>query len=197
MLDQATASKRAADTEVVITEVVLNPPSSQRAVDGIARMNYLHGRYRKAGKISDADMLYTLSLFALEPIRWTARHEWRGLSELERCAMGVYWRDLGEAMEIPCDVVFKSKVNGRKADGLDWLQALDEWSLEYEREHMVPNPTNEKLSKATLDIVLFNVPNCLRPFALKLVTALLELRLRRAMKWVASADKTWSISLTT
>jgi hypothetical protein len=90
LLDPETASKRAADTGVVITEVVLNKPDSERAISGIAFMNYLHGRYIKAGKISNDDMLYTLSLFVLEPIRWTAKYEWRGVTDFERCAMGVY-----------------------------------------------------------------------------------------------------------
>jgi hypothetical protein len=56
------ASKRTADTGVVITEVVLNKPDSERTISGIALMNYLHGRYIKAGKISNDDMLYTQSL---------------------------------------------------------------------------------------------------------------------------------------
>lgn len=85
-----TASKRAADTGVVITEVVLNKPDSERTISGIALMNYLHGRYIKAGKISNDDMLYTLSLFVLEPIRWTAKYEWRTVTDFERCAMGIY-----------------------------------------------------------------------------------------------------------
>lgn len=107
------------------------------------------------------------------------RYEWRALSDLERCAMGVYWKDLGEAMEIPFDAL-KPKTDCPQ-DGLSWLESLEEWSLGYERDHMVPNLTNQKLSKATLDIALFNVPVCVRGFALKLVTALLEPQLRRAM----------------
>jgi hypothetical protein len=38
------ASKRTADTGVVITEVVLNKPDSERTISSIALMNYLHGR---------------------------------------------------------------------------------------------------------------------------------------------------------
>ena len=181
--NKKTASKRAADTGIVITEVVLNEPDSQRAVDGVARMNYLHGLYRKSGKISDDDMLYTLSLFTLEPIRWTSQYEWRGLTDLERCAMGVCWKDLGDAMEIPFDAL-QSKASTCN-DGLSWLEALERWSLEYEEEHMVPDPMNKKLARATLDIALFNVPVRLQSFAMELVTVLLGPRLRRAMMWVS------------
>jgi hypothetical protein len=50
-------------------------------------MNYLHSRYQKAGKISNDDMLYTLSLFVLEVKRWVGLYEWRSLTPLEICAM--------------------------------------------------------------------------------------------------------------
>ncbi|KAJ5732693.1 hypothetical protein N7493_004174 [Penicillium malachiteum] len=65
------SSKRAADTGVLLTEIVLTKPNSSRNLDAIARMNWLHDRYRRAGKIKDGDMLHTLSLFVLEPVRWT------------------------------------------------------------------------------------------------------------------------------
>ena len=45
--------------------------------------------YRKANLISNDDMLYTLGLFALEPIRWISMYEWRSLTDMERCAMSV------------------------------------------------------------------------------------------------------------
>ena len=70
-----TASKRIADTGVLILEFCMNPPSSERSKQAVARMNHLHPRYLKAGKISNDDMLYTLSLFALEPVRWVNRYE--------------------------------------------------------------------------------------------------------------------------
>lgn len=145
-------------------------------------MNYLHDRYRKANKISDNDMLYTLSLFSLEPIRWTRKYEWRSLTDIERCAMGVYWKDLGEVMEIPYGALNSSKLGWR--DGLHWLEELEEWSLAYEKEHMVPAAVNAKLASSTLDIALFNVPFKLRGVGRKLAATLLESRLRRAMVYV-------------
>ena len=39
-----TASKRTADTGVLLLEFCLNKPSSERAIEAIARMNYLHSR---------------------------------------------------------------------------------------------------------------------------------------------------------
>jgi hypothetical protein len=83
-----TASKRTADTGVLLLEFCINKPSSARSTEAIARMNYLHSRYIKAGKIRNDDMLYTLSVFALEPARWINRYEWRKMSHLEMCASG-------------------------------------------------------------------------------------------------------------
>ncbi|KAF2807423.1 uncharacterized protein BDZ99DRAFT_421450 [Mytilinidion resinicola] len=173
-----TASKRAADTGVIITEVVLNRPDSSRTIDGIARMNYLHGRHMKAGKISNDDMLYTLSLFVLEPIRWTSRFEWRHITDLERCAMGVYWKDLGEAMNIS----YQSLTSSEWQDGFHWLEELETWSLRYEMQKMVPDDANARLARATFDIALFNLPKSFKPLGYKIASSLLEPRLLKAMK---------------
>ncbi|KAI0025301.1 hypothetical protein F4780DRAFT_792926 [Xylariomycetidae sp. FL0641] len=177
-----TASKRTADTGVLVSEFVLNPPDAERRLRGIARMNYLHERYRRAGKITDPDMLYTLGLFALEPARWTARHDWRAPTDLERAALGTFWRDLGVAMDIPYDALAPYYDGDGEGGGLAWLEALDRWSRRYEEDFMVPADPNEKVAQGTLDIVLFNTPVRWRGFALKLVSALLEDRLRTSMR---------------
>lgn len=36
-------------------------PKSERVIQAISRMNYIHGVYQKSGKISNNDLLYTLS----------------------------------------------------------------------------------------------------------------------------------------
>jgi hypothetical protein len=139
-------------------------------------MNYLHTRYIKAGKITNNDMLYTLSLFVLEPIRWTTKYEWRPLTDLERCAHGYYWRHLGESMGISYEPI------GLKfTDALQWLDELERWSLAYEIEYMVPANPNAKLAESTLDIALFNIPPALKLIARTLAISLLEPRLRKAM----------------
>jgi hypothetical protein len=84
------AGRRYADTTVLISEFLAHSPTSERANSAIARMNYLHGRYQKAGKISNDDMLYTLSLFILEAERWTRLYDYRTLTPMEMCAMCVY-----------------------------------------------------------------------------------------------------------
>lgn len=70
-----TVDKRHVDTSCLLLEAVLNAPASPRALEAIARINFLHSGYRQNGKITDEDMLYTLSLFALEPSRWVKRYD--------------------------------------------------------------------------------------------------------------------------
>lgn len=173
------ASKRAADTGVLITEIVLNEPGCGRNLDAIARMNWLHDRYRRAGKIKDEDMLYTLSLFVLEPVRWAERFEWRPLSDIERCALAVYWKSLGEAMDIPFDILPSAKSGWQ--DGLHWLDELETWSKTYDVMNTLPDENNKALALATLNICLTNVPRIFHRVGLQFVAALLDDRLREAM----------------
>ncbi|KAL8694631.1 MAG: hypothetical protein Q9218_000726 [Villophora microphyllina] len=153
---QKSLSKRSADTGVLLLNLVFNKPTDDRSIDAIARMNYLHDRHRKTGKISDQDMLYTLGMFALEPARWIRDYEWRDLTELERCALGTFWKDVGDAMLVPFDKLPGSAAGWR--DGLHWLGEMEAWSKGYEIERMIPAESNNKLAEKTLCYLLWNVP---------------------------------------
>ena len=176
------SSKRYADTGALLKEAVLNKPGSDRSVTAIARINYLHDRHRARGKIADQDMLYTLSLFALEPARWLKRHEWRELNEMELCAVGIYWKYLGDALKVPFELLPGSKTGWR--DGLEWLQELREWSEAYEKKHMMPAQSNKKLADSTLDIMLYSIPSWAHGIGVKFFGAFLEERVRNAMLYV-------------
>lgn len=58
--NRSTAGKRVVDTEILLREVQSQPRESLRYMKEVARMNYLHSRYRRAGQILDEDMLHTL-----------------------------------------------------------------------------------------------------------------------------------------
>lgn len=75
---------------MLISEFSSHHPKSERVVKAIARMNYIHSRYQKAGKISNDDLLYTLSVFITEPITWVEKYEWRKVTEMEKCALGTF-----------------------------------------------------------------------------------------------------------
>ena len=176
-----TASKRFTDTTVLILEFMTNAPTSARTIEAISRMNYIHSGYQKAGKISDEDMLYTLSLFALEPIRWIGRYEWRGLEDFEKCAIGTFWKSMGDAMGIPYDRLESGKTGF--LDGLQWLDEIQEWAETYEVENMKPHPSNHQTAEQTTLILLWNVPPFLHPLGKEVVATLMDDRLRTAMMY--------------
>ncbi|KAA6407364.1 MAG: hypothetical protein FRX48_08912 [Lasallia pustulata] len=174
-----TSSKRVADTSALLLEAALNPPGSSRSTAAIARINYLHNRHRARGTITGPDLLYTLSLFALEPSRWVARFEWRALTDMELCALGTFWKSMGDALEVPYDALHSHSSGWR--DGLEWLQELRNWSREYEEKHMVPAASNKRLADATLDLLLWKVPRGLHGVGKNVAATVLEERLRAAM----------------
>ena len=174
-----TASKRIADTGVMILEFALNEPTSDRAVKAITRMNYLHAPYLNSGKITNNDLLYTLSLFALEPARWVGKYEWRYLTELELAACGTYWKSMGDAMCIDFSCL-ESYESGWK-DGLQWLNEIERWSLQYEAEHMVPAVTNRELADSHLEILCINVPKKYHVLCKQIFSIFLGSRLQKAM----------------
>ncbi|KAJ6120530.1 hypothetical protein N7523_004810 [Penicillium sp. IBT 18751x] len=156
----ATSLKRYTDTSTLVQEMVGNSPTSSRAMTSFARTRYLHARYRASGQILEPDMLYTLALFALEPIRFIERFEWRPLSDLERCAIGQGFRD-----------------------GIQWLEEIERWSQEYEREFMVPDVKNRNTADQTTAILVYMLPRWLCPVGLQFVSLMMDERLRRAMMY--------------
>ncbi|KAF2019087.1 hypothetical protein BU24DRAFT_112336 [Aaosphaeria arxii CBS 175.79] len=173
------APRRYDDTRVLIGEFLSYAPTTKRANSAIARMNYLHGNYQKVGKISNDDLLYTLSLFLLEPRRWIERHEWRTLTPMELCALGTFWKSIGDAMEISYEPLSHGPSNFK--DGLEFMEDMELWSNAYEKRTMIPNDWNHKLANETTAILLTNVPPFLKPTGKHAVEALMDERLRRAM----------------
>ncbi|KAL1624019.1 hypothetical protein SLS56_008001 [Neofusicoccum ribis] len=183
LADQKNAPRRYVDTEVIIQEFIANHPESERATAAIARMNYLHSLYRNSGKISNDDLLYTLALFALEPMNWVNRYEWRKLTDLEVCALGTFWMSLGDAMEISFAELPGSQSKWEKGGGIQWMEEIEKWSSEYEEKYMVSDEYNKKTADETTAMLLYDAPKSLHPLGLKVVSALMSDRLRKAMMY--------------
>ncbi|KAI0468353.1 hypothetical protein F4859DRAFT_506202 [Xylaria cf. heliscus] len=158
---------------------LLGRPSAPATVAAVARVNRIHSLYRPSGVMSDADMLYTLSLFALEPGRLIARFEWRGLTVQERCALATLWKALGEELRIPFDPLPSSGKGGFR-DALHWLGELEEWGRDYEARYREKSPETVAVADRKLDTWTGNVPKRLRPVARSFLAALIEPGLRRA-----------------
>ncbi|GAB7350864.1 hypothetical protein MBLNU459_g1388t1 [Dothideomycetes sp. NU459] len=179
--NRESASKRFTDTGFLILEFIGQEPSSPRSLAALSRMNYIHSLYQKSGLISNDDMLYTLSLFALEPIRWVQRYEWRDFTQMETCAMGVFWEEVGKAMNINYNCLPSAKTGWK--DGVHWIEEVEAWSIAYEKRYMVPDINNKKTADHTTNILLWSVPDWLRSFGLQAVSTLMDQRLREAMMY--------------
>ncbi|KAL5356089.1 67 kDa myosin-cross-reactive antigen family protein [Aspergillus floccosus] len=177
----ATSFKRYADTGALIGQFMSFDPSSERAITSIARTKFLHTGYRASGKILEADMLYTLSLFAIEPIRFVQMFEWRSMSDLEKCAIGTYWKRLGDGLGINIDDLPSGKTGFR--DGLHFLEELTAWSHKYEEEHMKPSAANKEVADKTMDVLVYAMPKPLKPVGIKFASCMMDERLRTAMMY--------------
>ncbi|KAJ5180941.1 hypothetical protein N7492_004151 [Penicillium capsulatum] len=188
--DSATAFKRYADTGALIGEFMAFEPTSDRAQTAIARTKFLHRGYRASGKILEEDMLYTLSLFATEPIRFVQLYEWREMTEMERCAVGTYWKSLGDALDISYHALPSGQTGFR--DGIHWLEEIRAWAYHYEVQHMKPHPRNQAVAAKTLDVLVYNLPGFMKPLGLSLVSFPMDDRLRHAMM-MSAVPATWSV----
>jgi hypothetical protein len=138
-----------------------------RSAIALARTNYLHRRW--GAKISNGDLLYTLSLFILEPPLWAARFEWRAFSALEEEALFCTWYHIGRGMGIT-----------GIPDTIDGVRA---WAQEYEAQHMVYADSNRAVGQYTVDLLLYHAPLWLRPALSRVVYSLLDTRLRDSFGW--------------
>lgn len=186
--EAATATKRYADTALLVVEFTGHHPQSERSIEAIGRMNYIHSQYQKSGKIMDDDMLYTLCLFACEPVRWIDQYEWRKLEEFEKCAIGTFWKAMGDAMGISYEKLAGGGEDGQGwRDGLEWLEDITRWGQAYEEKCMVPDENNRRTAEQTIAILLWGVPKMLKPYGRMVISALMDDRLRTAMMFVSSS----------
>jgi len=156
--------KRYDDTELLMSELSENGQDSERGQAAIARINSMHGRYR----ITNNDMLYVLSTFVIEPVRWLERFGKRSMSPTEVQGWVCYYRALGERMGI---------------SGIpENFAAFDEYHECYESEHFRYAATNAEIGSLTRDLLLgMYLPKWLVPLGRPIVHGLCDVPLRQAM----------------
>lgn len=180
LLSKSIMVKLTADTGLLLCEMRFNKPSSSRSKTALARINYLHSKYRMAGAITNNDMLYTLSLFALEPIRWIDKFEWRPFTQLERHAAGTCWKAIGGAMDISYAPLPSFGTGWR--EGLSWLQEVEACSTSYEKDNVALSSSSANLANALLHHMLVLKPTFMQSLINQLVAAIPGERTRKAMR---------------
>jgi len=156
--------KRYDDTELILSEISENGQESDRGKAAIARMNEMHGRFR----ISNNDMLYVLSTFVVQPVRWLERFGKRAMTQNEIDASVYYYKELGARMGI--------------SDIPDSFELIDKLNRDYEAAHFQYAETNTEIGGVTRDLLLsMYVPKWLVAFCRPAVYAFCEAPLRAAM----------------
>ncbi|KAJ5568977.1 hypothetical protein N7450_011463 [Penicillium hetheringtonii] len=143
------------------------PRDSDRYMTAVARMNYLYAMILIgcANKITDQDFLHTLR-------GWSRRDP----QHVEKCALGIFHKNLGEDMGIPFDPL-PSQAEGWK-DGLHFGLELQEWTVGYEEEVAKPTATNDQYVRIYVDSALSSLPS----FARSLVRQMLGADLDNVMR---------------
>ncbi|KAI1206987.1 uncharacterized protein F4807DRAFT_210274 [Annulohypoxylon truncatum] len=179
LTDPVRSPKRFEDTAALIGEFMMNPPTSERAVQGIARMNFLHSRYVKEGSISNADLLYTLSVFIAEPERFARMYDWRPMNEMEYCAHGVFWKSVGDAMKIEYKG-YLARAGAGWHDGIEFAEDVTAWAKSYEVVAMKPSTVCAKPARALIPMITYWAPWFAKPWATQIVLSLMGDRVRDA-----------------
>lgn len=150
------AGKRAVDTEILLREVQSKDRISMRYMQAVARMNYLHSRYRQAGKILDGDLLHTLGSNVVEIFRIVDNDEWRKLTDVEKCAVGIYHKNLGDDMGIPYTSLPSYQTGWD--NGLHFAMELRDWTVQYEEKVARPVATNDQFVRVYVDSATSAMP---------------------------------------
>ena len=147
--------RRYDDTAILMGELAAHGYDSERGRTALRRINRAHGHYR----IANDDMLYVLSTFVLDPVRWIDRFGWRRLLAEERHAGFFFYREVGRRMNI--------------GDIPDSYEDLERFSAEYGRR-LRPDPATEALREDVLGLTASWFPPPLRGAARRLTPAVFD-----------------------
>lgn len=148
--------RRYDDTALLIAEMMEHGYDSPRGKAALRSINRVHARYR----ISNDDMLYVLSTFVFEPVRWLDRFGWRRLSDHECLAAFHFYRAVGARMGI------------RGIPG--GYTEFEEFNVDYERANFVYAATNEAIGRYTLELFCSWYPAFSRPLIRPALRSLMD-----------------------
>ncbi|MFF2958708.1 oxygenase MpaB family protein [Streptomyces sp. NPDC057963] len=124
--------KRYDETRILLGEMVRGGYDSERGRQALRQINRAHSRF----DIANQDMLYVLSTFIFEPVRWIDRWAWRRVSTVEKLAAFYFFVGVGRRMNI----------KGLPTD----YDAFERFNREYERERFQPAASNHRVGTSLL-----------------------------------------------
>ena len=150
------SQRRYDDTAILIAEMCEWGYEEGRGREALERMNWAHGYFH----IENDDLLYVLSTFVFEPIRWFDRFGWRPTCRNERLGYYCFWREVGKRMGI--------------RDVPPSYEAFEAWARDYERAQFRFTESNRKIGIATRDLFASWFPRMMAPVVHAGVYAMLE-----------------------
>lgn len=138
-------------------------------------------RYRKAGKILDKDLLHTLGDGLVETLRIVNRDEWRKLTAVEICAVGLFHHNLGEDMNIPYTSLQSHETGW--SDGVHFANELKAWTIAYEEQVCIPGvATNDQYVRVYVDSATSALGKSVTDFVRKVLGGELDDTMRISLK---------------
>ncbi len=149
--------KRYDDTEIIMYTLTEHGYDSEKGRRALRRMNQMHGRF----PITNDELLYVLTTFIYEPIRWIERYGHRPLAENEKLTFFYFYREVGKRMNIK--------------DIPDDYRELEQFNIDYEREHFRYAESNRQVGIATCNLFLgFYLPKPLWPLGRPFLYAMMD-----------------------
>jgi hypothetical protein len=139
--------RRAADTALLMYELIDAGPDAPRGREVLRMLNRMHSRW----PIEVDDFLYVLCTFVVVPVRWIDQYGWRACTDAEREAIATFYREVGRRMGI----------RGLPGSYVDAARFLDE----YEVANVRYSPEGAALAEATRGVLAGRLPTPLRPWA--------------------------------
>jgi len=156
--------KRADDTGLIMYLLIYYGFEHPRGQSVLSRLVRMHQRHQ----ISNADYLYVLACVAVIPTRWIAQHGHRPLTSREIHATYQFYSDLGRRMGL--------------IDIPSTYAELEAFLDAYDDAHMRDDEAGVHLMQASRELLTERFPRWLRPVADRCAGAMLDPRLRRAVR---------------
>ncbi|KAE8371885.1 hypothetical protein BDV26DRAFT_298391 [Aspergillus bertholletiae] len=101
------------------------------------------------------------------------------LSDVEKCAVGVFYRSMGQAMEIPFHLLPSNKAG--YTDGIHFAQELCDFAAEYEKTAVKPTKSTLFISRRLMSLETANYPSALKPVVERIIAIRLQEHNRLSM----------------
>lgn len=117
-----------------------------------------------------------------EIFRIISREEWRLLTDIEKCAIGIFHMNLGEDMEIPFDALPSHQ--GGWSSGVHFAAELEAWTDHYEKQVCEPTDTNKQYVTVYVDSAFRRMPAFVGQTVRKILGEQLDDVMRTSLRYV-------------